>query len=225
MFFRLQYADLLELLMTYSSWLPHRVGHRQQLLDILHVSHMWEIQPGIDFASHELLAFNLHPAHSLSLARQYQLLDWIAYPVQNLLVSPLEQYTHNNNPTEKLDYDIYMIIATAKESIATERKRLGNHPPFPPNFDSEPFCAQHNTCKRVWTEKWFFTVVRRIHHPTTPLPLSMVPEVLAEIDHRGMNAECKRSILAWLRDSCAQVRKEETLIQETIATVRKLFTQ
>ena len=53
----------------------------------------------------------------------------------------------------------------------------------------------------------------------------MVPEVLAEIDHRGMNAECKRSILTWLRDSCVQVQKEEALIQETIATVRNLFSQ
>jgi hypothetical protein len=53
----------------------------------------------------------------------------------------------------------------------------------------------------------------------------MVPEVLAEIDHRGMNAECKRSILTWLRDSCVQVQKEENLIQETIVTVRNLFTQ
>jgi hypothetical protein len=186
---------------------------------------MWEIQPGIEFASRELIAFNLHPAHSLSLARKYQLLDWIAHPVQNLLASPLERYAHDN-PTEKLDYDIYMIIAMAKESIATECKRLGNHPPFPPNFDdTEPFCAQHNTCKRVWTEKWFFTIVRRIHHPTTPLPLSMVPEVLAEMDHRGMNPECKRSILTWLRDSCIQVQKEENLIRETIATVCNLFTQ
>ena len=184
---------------------------------------MWEIQPGIEFASRELMTFDLHPAHTLSLARQYQLLDWIAQPVQNLLASPFEQYT-NNNTSDRLDYDIYMIIATAKESIAMERKRLGNHPPFPPNFDNEPFCDQHNTCKRVWTEKWFLTVVRRIHHPTTPLPLSMVPEVLAEIDHRGMNVECKHSILTWLRDSCVQVRKEETLIQETIAIVRNLFT-
>jgi hypothetical protein len=104
---------------------------------------MWEIQPGIEFASRELLTFNLHPAQSISLARQYQLLDWIAQPVQNLLAS-LEQYSHSNNPSDMLDYDIYMVIATAKESIATERKRLGNHPPFPPNFDGEPFCTQHH---------------------------------------------------------------------------------
>jgi hypothetical protein len=140
-------------------------------------------------------SFNLHPAHCLSLACQYRLLDWITTPVQNLLAAPLERYTINSNPAEKLDYEVYMIIATAKESIAMERKRLGNHPPFPPDFDNEPFCIQHSSCKRIWTEKWFFNLVRRLHHPTTPLPLSLVPDVLEEIDHRGMNAECKHSIL------------------------------
>jgi len=185
---------------------------------------MWDILPGIEFASQELLKFNLHPAHCLYLARQYHLLDWITAPVRNLLASPLELYTPNSKPEEKLDFDLYMIIATAKESIATERKRLGNHPPFPQNFDNEPFCAQHNSCKKIWTEKWFFTIGRRIHHPTTPLPLSLVPAALEEIDHHGMNPECKCSILTWLRESCVQVQKEESLIQETITTVRTLFT-
>ena len=185
---------------------------------------MWEIQSGIEFASKELIQFNLHPAHSLSLARRYNLLDWISAAIRNLLDSPLERYTRNTATEERLDYDLYIIIATTKETIMMERRRLGNHLPFPPNFDNEPFCVQHNACKRVWTEKWFLTLVRRIHHPTTPLPLSLVPEALEEIDHHGMNPVCKHSILTWLRESCTQVQKEENLIQETVATVRELFT-
>ncbi len=184
---------------------------------------MWDILPGIEFASQELHEFDLHPVHSLSLAHRYQLLDWVSAPVRKLLASPLEQYTQDTRSEEKLDFDVYMTIATAKETIADERKCLGNHPPFPPNFDVQPFCSQHNTCKRVWTEKWFFTVVRRIYHPTTPLPLSSIPGVLEDTDHRGMNPECKRSILDWLRD-CVHIQKEENLIQETIATVCDLFT-
>jgi len=117
-----------------------------------------------------------------------------------------------------------MVVAIAKESIEMERKRLANHPPFPPNYDNEPFCLQHNMCKRVWTEKWFLTVVRRIHNPTTPLPLSSVPDVLEGMDHHGMKPECKKSIITWLRESCPHVLKEESLIEETIATVRDLFT-
>jgi hypothetical protein len=170
---------------------------------------MWDILPGIEFASQELLNFNLRPAHYLSLARKYRLLDWISAPVQSLLASPLERYTQHTNTEDMLDFDIYRIIATAKESIATECKRLGNHPPFPQNFDDQPFCSQHDSCKRLWMEKWFFTVVRRNHNPTAPLPLSMVPEVLEEIDHHGMNPECKRSILTCFENPVRKFRRRK----------------
>ncbi|KAF8816665.1 hypothetical protein BYT27DRAFT_7220536 [Phlegmacium glaucopus] len=195
--------------LNHNAWAALQASHACQLVDILHVSHMWDIQPGIDFATQQLLKFDLHPAHRLSLARQYNLLDWIPSPVRSLLASPLERYTKDSK--DNLDFELYMIIATAKESISMEQKHLGNHPPFPQNFDNDPFCAQHETCKKVWTEKWFFTIVRRIHHPTAPLPLSL-----------GMNLECKCSILTWLQQSFL-VKKEENLIQETIMASSTIF--
>ena len=122
---------LTQSLPTSSSWAPHWAVHSQQLIDVLHISHMWDIQPGINFASQELLKFNLHPAHCLRLACQYNLLDWISTSVQSLLTSPLEWYTTDSK--DSLDFDLYMIIVSAKESIATERRCLGNYPPFPSN--------------------------------------------------------------------------------------------
>ncbi len=71
---------------------------------------MWDILPGIEFVTQELPKFNLHPAHSLSLACQYQLLDWISAPIQILLASPLECYTKDSKPEENMDFDLYMII-------------------------------------------------------------------------------------------------------------------
>ena len=207
-----------------SSWEQHDAGHSQQLLDILHVSHMWEIQPGIDFAAEQLLLpqFKLHPAQRLYIARRYGLLNWISSPIRELLASSFEKYAQDSE--NQLGFNLYVIIATAKESIATERKRLGNHSPFPQNFDDGPFCigAQHETCKRVWAEKWFFQVVRRIHHPTTPIALSMVPQLLEEMEHRGMNPECKEFLITWLKQS-SHIQKEEDLIEETIDKVRNLF--
>ena len=180
---------------------------------------MWEILPGIEFASAALLSFNLQPAHCLRLARRYHLLNWVPSPIRILLSTPLERYTDGDN----VDFEIYTIIATAKESIAVEWKRLGNFPPFPKNFDDEPFCAQHAICKKVWSEKWFCVILRRIHHPVDPLPLTSVPNALEELEHWGMNAECKRSILTWLKESCNQIQTEEIIIQATIAEVCTLF--
>ena len=91
--------------------------HSKQLIDILHVSHMWEILPGIEFSSTALLSFNLQPSLCLQLARRYNLLDWVPTPIRILLSTPLERFTNGDN----LDFEVYMIIATAKESIATEQ--------------------------------------------------------------------------------------------------------
>jgi hypothetical protein len=187
---------------------------------------MWEILPGIEFASTALVGFNLQPAHCLYLARRYNLLDWVPAPIRILLSAPLERYrdyTGTDGNKNNLDFELYMIIATAKESIAVERKRLGSFPPFPKDFDNEPFCAQHATCKKIWSEKWFYVILRRIHHPVDPLPLSLVPNALEELEHRGMNPECKRSILTWLTGSCNQIQTEENIIQATIAEVCTLF--
>ncbi len=101
--------------MTTSAWVPLKAEHTKQLLDILHVSHMWEIVPGIQFATTELLKADLHPAHRLHLARQYGLLDWIEIPVRMLLTAPLERYTKESQ--DNLDFNLYMVIVTTKESI------------------------------------------------------------------------------------------------------------
>jgi len=183
---------------------------------------MWEVVQGIEFASAELLKTDLHPAHCLRLARQYGLTNWIEDPIRILLGAPLERYTQDSE--NNLDFELYMLIATAKESIATARKLLRNHPPFPRNLDNGPFCAQHTTCKKVWIEKWFFVLTRRIHHPSEQFPLILIPQTLEIMDHRGMNPECKEFFLKWIRESLSYlIHREEDLIQETIATVRNLF--
>lgn len=218
--------------MTSSAWAPLKAERTQQLLDILHVSHMWEIEPGIQFASTELLKFDLHPAHRLHLARQYGLrdLNWINVPIRMLLGSPLERYTNEDITSQQLtqnhlDFNLYMIIATCKESIATARKVLANHPPFPTDSDNTPFCLQHATCKKVWIEKWFFVLGRKIHHPTENFPLISIPDELKNMEHRGMSPDCKNHVLEWIdRTFLYLICKEEDLIQETIATVRTMFT-
>lgn len=99
-----------------------------------------------------------------------------------------------------------------------DRLRLGNHPPFPRHFDDGPFCAaeQHIACKRIWSERWFFIIGRKIHDTVDPLPLLKVPDALEAIEHRGMNLGCKNYILAWLRGGCEQLRTEETIIRATV---------
>jgi hypothetical protein len=207
---------------TSRAWAPLKAESTQQLLDILHVSHLWEIAPGVQFAASELLKANLHPVHRLHLARRYGLQDWIEIPIRMLLGTPLERYTEEAQ--DNLDFQLYMLIATTKESIAKAWKVLANHPPFPADTDNTPFCLQHAACKKVWIEKWFFTLGHRIHHPSEHFPLILIPDALKDMDHRGMNPECKKYILEWIDDKFLHlIRKEEDLIQEAVATVHTMF--
>ena len=92
--------------------------------------------------------------------------------------------------------------------------------PFPADADNTPFCPQHATCKKVWIEKWFLTLGHHIHHPSKDFPLILIPEALKNIDHRGMNPECKQYILEWIDTTLLYlICKEEDLIQEAVTTV------
>ena len=183
---------------------------------------MWLIAPGVEFATSELLKAALHPVHRLRLAQQYSLQDWIEIPIRMLLAAPLERYTEPDQ--NNLDFGLYMLIATMKESIAKARKVLAHHPPLPPDVDNAPFCPQHATCKKVWVEKWFLVLGRRIHHPSEDFPLILIPEALKDMDHRGMNPECKEDILQWMNANLLYlINGEEDLIQQAVATYRSIF--
>jgi hypothetical protein len=119
-----------------------------------------------------------------------------------------------------LGLELYTIIASTRELISTERRRLGNVPPRPKNLDDAPFCdaAQHAVCQRVWIEKWFFIILRRIHDVAKPLPLTQIPDALREIDHKGMNPACKVHLIDWLSDS-QHLDNEEQLIREAVTKI------
>src|SRR5271169_102392 len=195
------------------------VAHARQLIDILHVSHMFDIQPGVQFAIGQLLEFNLHPAHRLRLASRYHLAGWISHVVRDLLQLPLPDYTTED--IEHIGVNIFIIIATAKEKISIERKRFTNYVPFPKNSENAPFCLQHTTCKKVWYEVWFTVIVRRIHSVTDYIPLVNLPAELQSTDHNGINLECKRFIIEWIQDS-PHLQVEERIITNTVDSINDL---
>jgi hypothetical protein len=183
---------------------------------------MWDIMPGIQFASAELLKpeFCLDPAHRLHLARRYDLLDWIPAAIRSLLLIPLANYSLADK--QHLGFELYEVIAVAKEAIEVERKRLGVYPPYPKNLDNAPFCEEHNICTKVWVDRWFLVILKRLHHISDPLPISSVVEALQEVDHKGMKPSCKAHIIKWLKTS-DHLRKEEGIIQAAIDSVQRKF--
>lgn len=195
----------------------------EQLLDILHISHMWQIRPGFDYAINQLGVHTLRPAKQLSLAQKYSIAGWVPDAVRSLLRLPFREYTEQD--IRDLSFSGYLVIACAKEEIQEQRKVLAAIPPCPldVNADDAPHCGGHTTCIRVWYDKWAKEIVPRIHHPTHHFPLSKTISALQEMDHIGMNPACKRYAIEWMTSSCPGLGKEEALIWKTIETIQTMF--
>lgn len=183
---------------------------------------MWDIAPGIAYACNELMKdeYRQPASRRLALARQYSLFEWIPWATRSLLLTPLAHYSDNDK--DNLGFRLYDVLATAKEAIEAERKRLVRLPPYPPSFDNAPFCNQHEICEKVWITRWFLKVVPRINSAINPIYLNTIPDVLEELKHQGMKDGCKKFVIDWLKGS-DHLQKEESIICTTINTVREMF--
>lgn len=182
---------------------------------------MWDVQPGIEFASAHLLK-QLGPAHRLNLACRYQLWSWLSEAIRQLILMPLQSYTVED--MNRLSYGMFSTIAIAKENISTERMRLAICPPYPKDVDSIPYCDRHQVCRRVWTDKWFGIIIRQICTGPDPnrLPISSLKGLLEKTDYAGMNQTCKKYLVSWLEGS-RHMQKEEEFIQTAIDEIRAMF--
>ncbi|KAF5328259.1 hypothetical protein D9619_013370 [Psilocybe cf. subviscida] len=199
-------------------WHEDPAEHAQQLIDVLHVCHRYDISAGIKLASEELLRprFNLVPSRRLSLALCYGLQSWINDAVRALIALPPRSYT----PTD-LNYlgaPIYHLLFTAKDNILVERQKVANFPCYPRNGDASPWCADHEQCEQVWTCKWLTVIAREIHNTVTPLELADIPHRLHIADHAGVTPECKSAFLEYI-NSLPQLRKEEELTVQVVEAI------
>ncbi len=161
---------------------------------------MWYIQDGIKFARHWLEQLEIPATERIKLAKQYEIRDWVAPALKELLKSPLNNLS--NDDLNHINVRIYCIIAKAKEAMERQRKIIAAYPPSLPK-DSHDFqtawCASHVTCGKVWTDTWWRVVARSILHPLDPLDLNKVVDFLKTVDHRGMSTNCKEDMLNWLQ--------------------------
>jgi len=161
---------------------------------------MWDIQDGIKFARHGLERLEISATEKIKLAKQYEIRDWVAPAVQELLRLPLNGLT--NDDLNHINLRVYSIIAKAKEASERQRKIIAAFPPGLPK-DSPDFqiawCPSHVTCSKVWADTWWRVVARSILHPLDPLDLNKVVDFLKTIDHRGMSIGCKEDMLRWLQ--------------------------
>jgi hypothetical protein len=157
---------------------------------------MWYIEDGIKFAQHWLEQRKIPATERLHLATLYEIRDWVAPAVQELLKKPLSSLS--NGDLDHINIRLYSIFAKAKEVIEMQRKLIAACPPSLPK-DTQDFptawCASHGTCAKVWADTWWKVVVRTLLHPLNPLEVNTIVDFLKSIEHHGMSASCKEDML------------------------------
>ena len=88
---------------------------------------MWFIEDGIKFAQHWLEQRIIPATERLKLAKLYEIRDWVAPAVQELLQTPLSSLS--NGDLDHINIRLYSIIARAKEAIENQRKLMAACPP------------------------------------------------------------------------------------------------
>ena len=71
-----------------SAWTPFIARHHEQLIDILHISHMWQIRPGFDYEISKLGGHTLRPSKQLFFTQKYNIVAWVPEAVHSLLLQP-----------------------------------------------------------------------------------------------------------------------------------------
>lgn len=194
-----------------------------RLVDVLHVSHLFQVLDGVKFAIQALdeLSPPLSLCRRIHLAIHYGITAWVDITVRALLCKTADSY--NADDLTHLGLDTFAIVVAARERIRTIRTDFANFPIEPSTqseIDQAPFCGNHVKCRRQWVERWFTHLARQIHSTSTPIALTDAPIILQTMSHPGMNPACKDYNIGLVQLS-AELPKEEKIIDDTVHRIKQ----
>lgn len=153
---------------------------------------MWIIEPGRQYAIHELEQLNLPPARMLELALRFSIPGWVGPAVTKLMDIPL--VTHDHLQVQRIG-DGFEYVAKARELLMSERLCMGALAfPVPANPGAD--FQNHARCHKVWTDIWFKHIARELLHPVTPLSFDNAITHISMMDFTGMTASCKAETIS-----------------------------
>lgn len=87
---------------------------------------MWYIHDGINFSQYGLEQLDIPATERIKLAQQYELYNWVAPAIQELLKLPLNSLS--NDDLNHINLHVYSIIARAKEAMERQCKIIAAFP-------------------------------------------------------------------------------------------------
>lgn len=210
-------------MILYSPWETLNIPALQGNLDILHISHMWLMQEGVDYAVGQLEMVNLHAARRLELSRRYDIAHWLDQAIRDLLLMPLTVISTDNIPLAGLGVPTFCAIACAKEVIEENRRKVSVCLPYPKDMGTAPYCSDADQCKNVWFTVWVREVCRLVHRNRIRyMPLCDLPDYFRSLPINGMHPRCKEHVINLLPTINAGIPREEELIQEAVRLITNL---
>lgn len=189
-------------------------------LDVLHISHMWLIKEGVDYAVEQLHQRNLPAAQRLQLARTYGIDHWLDAAIRDLLLIPLKITIRDHMP--QIGIETLGALACAKEAITDNQRKVSVSLIYPKSFDDAPYCSTPEKCKETWFVVWIREICRLVHSHIKYVPLADVMDHFRTLPFGGMHTHCKNFVIDSLCTSNAGLALEEQLIQDAIREIGRL---
>jgi hypothetical protein len=163
------------------------------------------------FATHFLESSALPAARRLELSRQFSIHHWVPSAFEQLL-NNFGPGTLSEDDAKRIGFKTYQILTKARELIDTRRKASGITmrtcnislftsflaqvvPALMDGPEADYSCADHNLCQAAWKETWKKKISKRLTHPTDPLPLHGVVDVVISAEIPGLSYTCKNDLV------------------------------
>ncbi|KAJ7094252.1 hypothetical protein C8R43DRAFT_964550 [Mycena crocata] len=169
-----EFEDLLGGFLYHHEWQTIKdVADKERIyINLLKLSHKWQMTAGRAYAIKNLSEIYLTPAHRLELARKFSIPDWVEPAVKWILNRKLSELS--GFELEQIGIQIYAILVKGKEHLDTEVRRTANIAP----------------AMRWWRKEIGWGML----HPKYPKKPSDILWELDKFHHPGLNEECRKDM-------------------------------
>ncbi|KAJ7020433.1 hypothetical protein C8F04DRAFT_301046 [Mycena alexandri] len=188
------------------------------LVSVMRLSHLYDIQDGIDYTTQELTCRGdrLEPPLQFELGRCFGIDIWVEQAFRRLMAGDI--ISLDSFQVTQIGHYGYFYLTQTKAKIQALRNTIAFHvPPVVNDVD----CENPGTCAYSWTREWEERVRQLIHHPEAPISCLDLLDQLRNVHIHGLCDKCQDLTVTWVWGMCL-LTKEEGFVEEAIQALMAL---
>ncbi|KAJ7599885.1 hypothetical protein C8J56DRAFT_1156545 [Mycena floridula] len=221
---KFQFKGMLEWLYKQPWDFPGEFDNNEELLiGVLKMSDQWLVPRMKEYVVKKLSTKGLHPARLIELSRLYKVPEWVADPLESLILYyPLRILSDND--CNRIGFETFTVISKAKAEIEKEKKTIALVPGL--DVDPQEGCTRqnHSQCLRLWSAYWRREVSDVILAPDHVGSLAHIETrvfTYSQHDPR-LNVACKEAFFKVIRDS-EVFKNERRILNAAYRKTRSFF--